>query len=87
MKTKEDILTACIENNNLDAFNAIGTFETVLEAMEEYVQQYTVICANCRCKEKEEIEKDEKIESLKQKIYDAKIDIENWKQQLKELEG
>lgn len=50
MKTKEAILTECIEKNNLDAFNAVGTFEAVLEAMEQYAEQKIKSIKLCRAK-------------------------------------
>ncbi len=49
--------------------------------------QNIIICANCRCKENLEIDKDEQIEDLKIKISDSEFDIKEWKKQLKELES
>ena len=48
MKTKEDILNKCIEKNNLDAFNAVGTFEAVLVATDEYADQKTKSIKFCK---------------------------------------
>lgn len=47
----------------------------------------TIICESCGQKEKEEIERDEEIEELKDRISDAEITIRYAKERLKELES